>query len=71
MDLVKRLDADLAEKDGEEHSFFAQFNKLNTIKFVVLAYEHGKPLGCGAIKKYEPGTMESACMSLPKAEGKE
>ena len=56
--LVKFLDADLALRDGEDHLFYAQFNKLNKIKHVVLAYEKKKPLGCGAIKEYEPNTME-------------
>jgi putative acetyltransferase len=56
--LVKLLDADLAIRDGEEHAFYAQYNKIDKIKYVVLAYEHEKPLGCGAIKEYEPGTTE-------------
>lgn len=30
--LVKRLDADLAERDGKDHSFYAQFNKIDKIK---------------------------------------
>ena len=58
IDLVKYLDADLAERDGSDHSFYAQFNKINKIKYVVIAYENGKPVGCGAIKEYEPNIME-------------
>lgn len=69
--LVKHLNADLAKRDGEDHSFFAQFNKIDKIKFVVVAYEHGKPLGCGAIKEYEPGTMEIKRMFVsPESRGK-
>ncbi|MFT4668785.1 MAG: putative acetyltransferase, partial [Ulvibacter sp.] len=30
--LVKLLDADLAIRDGDEHSFYNQFNKLDLIK---------------------------------------
>lgn len=56
--LVELLDADLAIRDGEDHPFYAQFNKIDKIKYVVLAYENEKPLGCGAIKEYEAGTME-------------
>ena len=71
LQLVKHLDADLAERDGEDHSFFAQFNKIDKIKFVVLAYETGKPLGCGAIKEYEPSTMEIKRMFVsPESRGK-
>ena len=56
--LVKSLDRDLAKRDGEEHSFFAQFNKIDEIKYVVLAYLNEQPVGCGAIKKYDNLTME-------------
>jgi putative acetyltransferase len=56
--LVKLLDADLAIRDGADHSFYAQFNKIDKIKYVVVAYENGKELGCGAIKEYAPDTME-------------
>lgn len=57
-ELVKLLDADLAIRDGEEHSFYSQFNTLDKIKHVVLAYENKKPVGCGAMKEYRPDTME-------------
>ena len=56
--LVKFLDADLAEKDGEEHSFYNQFNKIGTIKHVVVAYENERPRACGAIKEYGADAME-------------
>lgn len=56
--LVKLLDADLAIRDGADHSFYAQYNKIDKIKYVVVAYENGKALGCGAIKEYEPDTIE-------------
>jgi GNAT superfamily N-acetyltransferase len=56
--LVRLLDADLAIRDGEEHAFYSQFNKLDNIRYVVVAYEDGEPAGCGAIKEYSPDTME-------------
>ena len=69
--LVKLLDLELAERDGAEHSFYAPFNTISSIKHVVLAYDHDKPLGCGAMKAYEPGTMEIKRMyMLPEARGK-
>ncbi len=58
IELVKYLDADLAERDGEEHSFYAQFNKIAPIKYAVVTYENKKPLGCGAIKEFGSGVME-------------
>lgn len=56
--LVKLLDADLAKRDGADHSFYDQFNKISKIKYAVVAYENGKPLGCGALKAYEKNTIE-------------
>jgi GNAT superfamily N-acetyltransferase len=71
INLVKHLDADLAERDGSEHSFYAQFNKVDKIKHVVIAYEDGKPVGSGAIKEYAPDIMEVKRMyTLPESRGK-
>ena len=57
-ELVRELDIDLKTRDGEEHSFFAQFNKIDTIKYVVIAYYKDKAVGCGAVKEYAHKTME-------------
>ena len=57
-DLVKQLDAELAIRDGKDHVFYSQFNSLDKIQHLVLAYDDGKPSGCGAIKKYSADTME-------------
>lgn len=56
--LVKFLDQELAERDGEDNAFYSQFNSLDLIRYVVLAYENGIPLGCGAIKENGKDTME-------------
>jgi GNAT superfamily N-acetyltransferase len=58
IELVRQLDAELAERDGDEHPFYAQFNKIDRIRHVVIAYDDGQPAGCGAIKEYAPGVME-------------
>jgi GNAT superfamily N-acetyltransferase len=69
--LVKYLDADLTERDGKSHSFYAQFNKIDKIKYVVVAYENDKPVGCGAIKEYAPNIMEIKRMyTSPECRGK-
>ena len=71
INLVKQLDAYLVEKDGSEHSFYAQYNKIDKIKHTIVAYENDIALGCGAIKEYEPGTMEVKRMyTLPESRGK-
>jgi len=71
IDLVKLLDADLAIRDGDDHPFYHQFNKIDTIKFVLVAYENGIPLGCGALKKFTPHEVEIKRMfTLPESRGK-
>jgi putative acetyltransferase len=56
--LVRLLDADLQIRDGEDHAFFAQFNHIDAIKNVVVAYSDGIPVGCGAVKSYSGATGE-------------
>jgi len=71
IELVKHLDAHLAERDGNEHTFYAQFNKIDQIKHVVLVYEDSLPVSCGAIKEYAPDAMEVKRMfTLPAHRGK-
>ena len=56
--LVKKLDAGLAITDGDEHAFYDQFNKIDTIKHVIIGLENNEAVGCGAIKEYDNKTME-------------
>jgi putative acetyltransferase len=71
IELVKYLDTYLAEKDGDDHSFYAQFNRIDKIRYVIVAYENDKPVGCGAIKEYTSNTMEIKRMyTLPESRGK-
>ncbi len=56
--LVKSLDQDLAERDGEDHAFYAQFNKIDKIKHTIVAYLDDAPVACGAIKQFDEGVME-------------
>ncbi len=58
VELVKLLDKELQIRDGSEHSFYSQYNKIDKIKNVVVAYEDDVAVGCGAIKEYESNTME-------------
>ncbi|MBL0046961.1 MAG: GNAT family N-acetyltransferase [Bacteroidetes bacterium] len=69
--LVALLDKDLQLRDGEDHSFYAQFNKTDNIKHVVIAFENDYAIGCGAIKTYDTDTMEVKRMYvLPSHRGK-
>ncbi len=63
--LVKELDAELKIVDGDEHGFYSQYNKIDAIKYVIVAYSDDTPVGCGAIKEYSPEAMEVKRMYVP------
>lgn len=56
--LVKELDKDLAIRDGDEHAFYAQFNKSDKIKHAIVAFDGELSVGCGAIRAYDETCME-------------
>ncbi|MBF9219779.1 GNAT family N-acetyltransferase [Hymenobacter ruricola] len=56
--LVQLLDHDLARRDGDDHAFYAQYNKVDKINHVVVAYVGEEPVGCGALKEFASGQME-------------
>ena len=69
--LVKSLDVELAQIDGEEHAFYAQYNKIDKRNHAVVVYAEGTPVACGAIKELEPGIMEVKRMyTIPSYRGK-
>lgn len=69
--LVKELDAFLAVTDGDDHSFYDQYNKLDNIKYVIVAYIDDIPVACGAIKQFNTTTMEVKRMfTSEKSRGK-
>jgi GNAT superfamily N-acetyltransferase len=57
-ELVNLLDKELRIRDGDAHSFYDQYNKIDKIKYAVVAYLNDIPVGCGAIKKYSDATAE-------------
>ena len=70
-EMIKALDADLALRDGEEHAFYDQFNKIDSIKHVVILYDSHEAVACGALKKYDGKTVEVKRMyTLPASRGK-
>lgn len=64
--LVNLLDQDLEIRDGQEHSFYAQFNKIDMIKNVVIYYDEGIAIGCGAFKEFDNKTVEIKRMFVQK-----
>jgi putative acetyltransferase len=69
--LVGQLDEYLAEIDGDEHAYYAQFNGIDEIANVVVAYDGDAPVGCGAFKPYSDAVVEIKRMFVhPDQRGK-
>ena len=58
INLVTFLDADLKIRDGADHDFYDQFNKIDMLKHVVVAFENNVAIGCGAFKIHENAVVE-------------
>ncbi|MAG86439.1 MAG: GNAT family N-acetyltransferase [Flavobacteriaceae bacterium] len=63
--LVSELDWELSTRNRETNEFFAQYNKIDQIKHVIIATIDDKPVGCGAMKAYDSDTMEIKRMFVP------
>lgn len=69
--LVVQLDAYLRVLDGDDHAFYAQFNKSNLLKNALICYENEIAIGIGAYKEYDYETFEIKRMfTLPEYRGK-
>ena len=58
INLVALLDQDLKIRDGEDHTFYNQFNKIDKLKHVIVYYENDVPVGCGAFREKESDAVE-------------
>lgn len=58
LQLVNLLNADLAQKNGENNDFFAAFNHSTDLDLVIVIYINNNPVGCGALKKYDDDHVE-------------
>lgn len=58
INLVVLLDQDLKIRDGEDHSFYNQFNKIDTIKHALVYYENNIAVACGAFREKYNDTVE-------------
>jgi len=69
--LVSLLDKEPAVRDGDEHTFYSQFNKIANIRNVVVFYVDEQAVGAGGFKKYQPGEVEIKRMFvMPEHRGK-
>lgn len=65
--LVRLLDEELHVRDGEDHAFYAQFNKIDLIRHAVVAFVDEVAVGSGAFKPYEEQTVEIKRMFVQPA----
>ena len=56
--LVHQLNEYLKMMDGEEHAFYSQYNGIESLKNVIVAYVNSEPVGCGAFKKFDDNRVE-------------
>lgn len=69
--LVDELNAWLRVKDGDKHTYYNQFNSIEGIPYVLVIYDKSAPIACGAMKEYDPQTVEIKRMyTQPGARGK-
>ncbi|SFI28918.1 GNAT family N-acetyltransferase [Halpernia frigidisoli] len=69
--LVKDLDFYLALKDGEEHAYYAEFNKITALQNCLVLFENNEAVACGAIKPFDENTAEVKRMFVkPEFRGK-
>lgn len=66
--LVKQLDAYLAIIDGEDHGFYDQYNKIDSLKNCIVIYDDNEEaVAIGAIKAFDEQSMEVKRMfTLPE-----
>ncbi|MDT0559522.1 GNAT family N-acetyltransferase [Ichthyenterobacterium sp. W332] len=68
--LVKELDSYLKKTDGDEHAFYNQFNAIDNLNHVVIAYNNNELIACGAFKEFKKDCVEIKRMfTLPKQRG--
>ena len=68
--LVSALDKELAIRDGDDHEFYHQFNKIDGLQHAIVGYIGDNPVTCGAIKEFSSMSMEVKRMyTLPEYRG--
>lgn len=69
--LILELDAYLAEIDGNEHTFYTQYNSITQLQHVIVVFINKKAIACGAFKALNQTTVEIKRMyTSPLSRGK-
>ena len=58
VNLVNYLNAYLKIVDGDDHASYNQYNNIDVLKHVVMAYKDEIPLACGTFKALDENTVE-------------
>ncbi len=70
--LIAALDDDLYQRNGEAQLKYRQYNHVDMINHVVVVYADGRPVGCGAFKKFDEESVEIKRMFVyPEMRGKQ
>lgn len=64
--LVNELDTELEIIDGDDHDFYHQYNNIDNLSQVIIAYHNNQAVGCGALKPYNKLAMEIKRMYVPE-----
>lgn len=56
--LVSHLNKYLKTVDGNDHDFYMQYNSIDTLNHVVVAFIKDMPVACGAFKSYSDKSVE-------------
>ena len=57
-ELTAKLDAEFKLRNGQLQQLYSQYNRLNEIKDVVLAFDGTAAVACGSLKRYNSETYE-------------
>jgi GNAT superfamily N-acetyltransferase len=69
--LVLLLDSDLNSRYGLLQAQYEAYNKIESNNTVIVAYDEGKPVGCGCYKQYDGDSVEIKRMfTIPESRGK-
>jgi putative acetyltransferase len=68
--LIRELDADLRDRNGEMMDIYDKHNIIEQIDTVVIAYMNDEPAGCGCFKPFDSESAEIKRMFVrPNARG--
>lgn len=70
-ELVTFLNKDLLDRYGDLQDYYSQFNTIQNLPTVVVAYYNEEAVGCGCFKKYDDTSVEVKRMYVaPEYRGK-